>query len=63
MFNVFRFQFLTITGHIKETLITKGGENVALVPVESLNEYHLVCSVRLYVCKEKVLKEYWNSKI
>ena len=58
MFNVFRFQFLTITGHIKETLITKGGENVALVPVVSLNEYHLHCSMQCaFVClyKEKVL--------
>ncbi|XP_065901711.1 long-chain-fatty-acid--CoA ligase ACSBG2-like isoform X2 [Dysidea avara] len=33
--------FLTITGRIKEILITKGGENVAPVPVESLMKEEL----------------------
>ncbi|XP_065902964.1 long-chain-fatty-acid--CoA ligase ACSBG2-like isoform X1 [Dysidea avara] len=33
--------FLTITGRIKEILVTKGGENVVPVPVESLMKEEL----------------------
>ena len=31
--------FLTVTGRIKELLITKGGENVAPIPLESVSAY------------------------